>query len=390
MWFQLLVGDVSRELPHGWAKELTVRYGVPAEHVALIERCVGWMDERPKDAGELLPLLRIAAGSPGTAVEPPPLAAVQAAAAPTVTGAGQVTPSPVSDGRRRGLVAALARLTHAYDELNDMAKWTFANTAAWGLMISVPVAVVPVVLDGPRVSWATYAGIILAPVVWAVYVYLMRSGVKAVAEDLQKKAEAIVEEVAADFTAEVAGWGGRASLRHAPTVRRLRAELDPPPPVAPGPSADDVTADPTKKALLLGRLAELRAVRKDAKEAKDASWVGVSFFWLIAVPAVGGSVFALFSESFRFSGGPAGICGAMTGLIVFAIGWWGAAAIRRNQDRKWAGACDRFAADYPRLVASWGGRHVLESPETMAAVTRVLDPAAGAARPGLIGRLFGG
>ena len=76
LWFQLLAGDVSRELHPGWAKELTVRYGVPQSHIALIDRCVGWFDERPKDAGELVPLLREAVGDtpPGAVVrEPPPL-----------------------------------------------------------------------------------------------------------------------------------------------------------------------------------------------------------------------------------------------------------------------------------------------------------------------------
>src|SRR5262249_41381145 len=32
MWYQLLVGDVSRELHPGWAKELRLRFGVPAAH----------------------------------------------------------------------------------------------------------------------------------------------------------------------------------------------------------------------------------------------------------------------------------------------------------------------------------------------------------------------
>ena len=67
LWFQLLAGDVTRELHPGWAKELAVRFSVPTSHINLIERCVGWLDERPKDAGELLTLLR------EPAAEPPPL-----------------------------------------------------------------------------------------------------------------------------------------------------------------------------------------------------------------------------------------------------------------------------------------------------------------------------
>ena len=72
LWFQLLAGDVSRELHPGWAKELAVRFRVPREHLGLIERCVGWLDERPRDAGELLPLLRKVAEAPAVPPPPPP------------------------------------------------------------------------------------------------------------------------------------------------------------------------------------------------------------------------------------------------------------------------------------------------------------------------------
>src|SRR5262249_31274481 len=33
MWFQLLAGDVTRELHPGWAKELAVKHGVPQSHL---------------------------------------------------------------------------------------------------------------------------------------------------------------------------------------------------------------------------------------------------------------------------------------------------------------------------------------------------------------------
>jgi serine/threonine protein kinase len=56
MWYQLLVGDVSRELEHGWEDELAER-GVPMEQVALIKRCVGRLAGRPNDGGELSELI---------------------------------------------------------------------------------------------------------------------------------------------------------------------------------------------------------------------------------------------------------------------------------------------------------------------------------------------
>ena len=63
LWYQLLVGDVTRELHPNWAKELAVKYAVPPEHLAVIERCVGWFEERARDAGELLEMLRPLAAS---------------------------------------------------------------------------------------------------------------------------------------------------------------------------------------------------------------------------------------------------------------------------------------------------------------------------------------
>ncbi len=394
MWFQLLVGDVSRELPHGWAKELTVKYGVPTEHTALIERCVGWMDERPKDAGEFLPLLRAAAGSTGTLVEPPPLPAAAQVAVPTPTIAAQVTPSPLTDGRRRGATAALARLDSAYAEWNDMAKWTFGATARWGLLVAGAVGVVA----GAAFEMANHGlfalGVPIGAVVWGVYVYLMRAGVNVVAFDLQKKAEAIVEEIAADFAPEVAGWGGRAALKHPPTVRRLRAELDPPP--APPVSAtsglgiDDVTADSTRKALLLGRLENLRKTHSDTQEGRELTWVGLAFGWLLGVPITIGVVMAMW-EKYGDGKPEVGLLVAVVfASLVAANIWLAMSAVRRAQARKWKTTADRFATDYPRLVEAWGGRHVLESPETVAAVTKALDPDAARGRAGYFRRLLGG
>src|SRR5262249_12406311 len=67
IWFQLLVGDTTRELHAGWAKELVVRHQAPRPHIDLIEQCVGWFEERPKDGGELLKLLRTLSNQPASA-----------------------------------------------------------------------------------------------------------------------------------------------------------------------------------------------------------------------------------------------------------------------------------------------------------------------------------
>jgi hypothetical protein len=70
MWYQLLVGDVTHEIHPGWASELAERFRAPPEQIALIERCVGWIEKRPKDAGELLRLLRNTKAAESAAAEP--------------------------------------------------------------------------------------------------------------------------------------------------------------------------------------------------------------------------------------------------------------------------------------------------------------------------------
>jgi serine/threonine protein kinase len=398
LWFQLLVGDVSRELPHGWAKELTVRYGVPADHVALIERCVGWVEERPKDARELLPLLRAVAGSPATAVEPPPLPPAARPDAPTATAAAQVTPSPVRDGRRRGLAAALARLCQAYDEADEMGRWTYGTTARWGLLVATAAGVAAGAALESVERGLFAVGLPIGAVVWVVYVYLIRVGVKAVAADLQKNAEALAEEVAADFAAEVAEWGGRAPLRHPPTVRRLRAELDPPPPPAAsapasstaGLTAVELAADPTRKTLLLARLEHVQRVRKDTTEAKEMTWVAFVLLNLLVVVPLSGGVYALFHEPLSTNRSFAMLAAVAGGGGGVWLVWRGMAAVRSAQDRKWRTVAAQFVADYPLLLESWGGRLMLESEESVAAVMRLLDPNAGRGRAGLFRRLFGG
>ena len=240
VWFQLLIGDVSRELHPGWAKELTAKFGVPAAHIALIERCIGWFEERPKNAGELILPLRNLGGQP-VPVPPPEPAPVPAHQPDTAVNAAQITPVPSDTGRRRGAAATVARLAAAYTELTDMAKWRFETTVAYGfvlgLVVGLPTGFIfheiwpteSMLIDLGRKSLDLRAAIVGTGVglwVWAVYVWLIRSGVKAVAKDIEAKAAALVEELATDYPAEVAGWGGRAALRHPPTVRQLRDELD--------------------------------------------------------------------------------------------------------------------------------------------------------------------
>ncbi|GIW81456.1 MAG: hypothetical protein KatS3mg105_3263 [Gemmatales bacterium] len=78
MWYQLLVGDVTRELHPGWLDELMEEYQTPKEHIDIIQRCVGYFKKRPANAGELLAIMT---GS--TKAAPIPASTSPPAAAPS-------------------------------------------------------------------------------------------------------------------------------------------------------------------------------------------------------------------------------------------------------------------------------------------------------------------
>jgi serine/threonine protein kinase len=103
MWFQFLVGDTRRELHPGWAKELAVKFEVPRDQIDVIERCVSWFEERPKDAGELLKLLQAGEGKPAAPPAPLPPARPEPGA-----------DNPEQSYRRQRLVSLLTRLQKAH------------------------------------------------------------------------------------------------------------------------------------------------------------------------------------------------------------------------------------------------------------------------------------
>jgi WD40 repeat protein len=57
LWYQLLIGDFSRELHAGWADELAEEFDVPQKQIELIAQCVGYAKKRPASGKELLALL---------------------------------------------------------------------------------------------------------------------------------------------------------------------------------------------------------------------------------------------------------------------------------------------------------------------------------------------
>jgi WD40 repeat protein len=66
MWYQLLVGDCTRELHQGWQDELADEHDIPQKQIDLIGKCVGYVKKRPVSAAELLASLP----SPAAAATP--------------------------------------------------------------------------------------------------------------------------------------------------------------------------------------------------------------------------------------------------------------------------------------------------------------------------------
>jgi len=65
LWYQVLVGDVTREIHPGWAEELISEFQTPKKHVEVLQRCVGYYKRRPANAADLLTVLQSLAAHEG-------------------------------------------------------------------------------------------------------------------------------------------------------------------------------------------------------------------------------------------------------------------------------------------------------------------------------------
>jgi hypothetical protein len=347
-----------------------------------------------------------------------------------------VTPTPeTTTGLRRSLLESMVKkLAAAYAEADDMRRWRAGSTIRWGLLFGLivgwavgeaihaanfrgPGDPFPAAFRGQYYAPSTFGGIAAGLVVCFMYVFITRSGVFAVREDAEERATRLAEELATEFPAEVAAWGGPAVLRDPALVRQIRDdlnphvrellewkkkrppaasqvrdELDPPEPAPPSPTStlapDEVTADPTRKAVLVARLREHAKLLKDTNDNISATWVGLVVLCIV-LPPVGGGVFYASQKWFGLDAALSGLFAAVAVLAVGGLIWLAMAAIRRHLRRKWEAAVTRFGADYPKLVESWGGPQVLRSGETLEALLRAYDPAAVPQR-GLFRRLFDG
>jgi hypothetical protein len=226
MWFQLLVGDVTRELHPGWARELSVKFNVPKEHIEVIERCVGWVEERPAHAGELVALL------PGNA--PTPVAA----------------PASAGGMRRSLLVSLVRRLTEAQTEAArleaDPLWW-----AKWAGGAGILLFVLVVATERVPTTLATVLTTLLTGGA-ATTLFLMRQHRLTSA---QERAADAIHTLKSEFPEQVEAWGGEAVLNNPTTALALLEQLDPSAVPPPAPALPSLTA--AQRGELKGTLVEL-------------------------------------------------------------------------------------------------------------------------------------
>jgi serine/threonine protein kinase len=385
LWFQLLAGDVSRELHPGWAKELTVRYGVPQSHLALIDRCVGWFDERPKDAGELIPLLRGGDGddSPPVALrEPAPLPAAR-----PETIRGQETPAsaPRTAIRKERLLDLLRELARAMADpgkpqlktIGIVAGVFFTVVLLIALAMAVPSSgsVIRAGLDAVGFTTPCTAVFTGAFYLWLrFYTFWRKEGM--VGRGLQ----ALIRE----FPAEVEAWGGLSELSSPGVVAAVIEQVSRPTfhvsasrPPAPAPGRGPIPVAAVRKEALLSRLRDLRADLHRPPPAGN-TWDHLPLLAIVAILTLLTTLAILtvftngLSDATRI---PVVVIPsiAFTILVPWAVSHWLVVNAQRRYDARIHRHIDRIRAAFPGDYASWGEAAQLTERAFMDAVLKRVE-----------------
>jgi hypothetical protein len=302
LWFQLLAGDVTRELHPGWAKELTVRFKVPAGHINLIERCVGWLDERPKDASELLALLK------DRPPEPPPLPVARVAPEPapevarratTETAAPAVTPTAFAADaiRKQRLLELLRGLQAAMG--SPWPGWRIMRLLAGGLFVIVFLIAAAVTsaqkstqyASGGIVSKSDYTtgevfaiGLGVAAPVSVGVTGLLTLAIRAVrARRARVSRSTHLTALVAEFPAEVEAWGGAERLQSAAVVAAILDQVQSP----------EFRVSTSAASGSAARLASSRAQRSEPEA--PPFWAAAALSLLLA--AVGGVLVGILTKT---------------------------------------------------------------------------------------------
>ena len=258
MWYQLLIGDVSRELHTGWAKELTLRYKVPQAHISLIDACVGYFDERPKHAGELLALMRSAGEA---TIAPPPIAPLSLSMPPPLSAVPVASSNEMRQSLLENMVAELLEAHRSVFTMKGKSKVIFGP----GIVVAFVVFVVGATERMPYPS-ALSTGVFFGG---------LAAGITALALfERQTRSEIRIKGAIAsldrEFPAVVAGWGGPPVLNDRALVEQIARKMGlavappPPNPSAASSSTNPLLAiDPARRPFAVEQLLELRREQQD-------------------------------------------------------------------------------------------------------------------------------
>jgi serine/threonine protein kinase len=214
IWYQLLLGDLTRAAAPGWAEELRDPLRVPPLQVALIERCLGAAG-RPQ-AEELRELMREDKPKPPPRHHP----------APTAMSPEEVRATRL---RQQGLLAELKALQSAHEE------WRKEQ------MRSIPLAVVVIAAGGVvavaaevlaetlgRLAFLTSPlGLVILTISLAAVLALLVSlkNRRRRLDSRQAALAARAQRLAADYPEEVLAWGGEHVLHNAALLHEIVAAV---------------------------------------------------------------------------------------------------------------------------------------------------------------------
>jgi serine/threonine protein kinase len=371
MWYQMLAGDVSRELHPGWDRELGVKFGTPPEQIEVIRRCVGWIEDRPRDAAELLQHLR-------------PLVEQTDQAVPLETPRTQSAPRPATTLSSPLLLARLRQLPE-YHQAVLRPQLSLGQIA-----MAIPVGLLAGLLGAYLIGGAAFvilqqigaapAGV-AAPIattlglpvgicllIGAIWLWLRISWHNA-RESAVRQRDTMITELAAAFPQEVASWGGPAVLRDPKAVREVLQQLEASSREGSQtrlPAAGEQVK--SRFALRLGQLLERHDALAAARHRGN---------WIVATWALVGTTPAVILGLAASDHNRQNEVGLLAGLVIEGAFILLGLGLRRKAvaqaETALAGRIEALLTEFPHECQTWGGRAALADREMVDEILRELD-----------------
>jgi hypothetical protein len=218
LWYQLLVGDITRPLPDNWTAELSKRH-VPAQSIDLLQRCLAPVEDRPRDAGAFLALLR---RKPETSPEEPHAASV-------------ISPEEIRAERLRkqALLGELRELRKGFlrylEAKHDtpVVNWIDLGLGLALALLSGLLAAFALQSMGPPFSnFSGPAGGVQAVLAMALVVWLGIRRRRRAAANLFAALKQRVRRLAGEHPEEVQTWGGKEALLNADLLPEIVASFE--------------------------------------------------------------------------------------------------------------------------------------------------------------------